>query len=748
MKDQKKMNRERRRAGKGKRILASALALSMAFSLAACGGETTETEGSGNRDAGVTEEKTTAGVTEEDTEAVTEADTEEDTGSGDMEGSVIPRRTRDGESAMGDDGTWTIFVYLCGSDLESGNGAASTDMEEMLNAGASSNIKFVVETGGASEWYSDVSADQQGRYEISGGEITPVDAVDQANMGESNTLTSFLRWGIENYPAEKMGLIFWNHGSGSINGVCFDELASADSLYLREIDASLQSVFDEMTDKFEFIGFDACLMGTVETAGVMATHARYMVGSQEYEPGNGWNYTAIGEYLEQNPSANGAELGQVICDSFYESCAETGEEGAATLSVIDLSKVDPLITAFDSLSQDMYGITEDDMAFADFARTMFSADNFGGNNDNEGYTNMVDLGALIRAGYGIASEKSEQTRALLDEAVVYQIRGGNHSQASGLSVYYPLQIQGSTELSIFRDICVSSYYLGLVNKIAYGFGNAGSISASDAGAYESGSGTDYLLDGYEYDENSGCFGYTVPETDEYTYLDGQQSGASEAITFSVDPNIDENGVFNFTLTKEGLNNTASVQAQVYQFYASDEGYGTAVSLGLTSDVLANWETGEFSDNFDGTWFSLPDGQNLCAYLVEECDGYDVYTSPILLNGSSTNLRFTWNYSDGSVTILDTWDGVGATGAASRGTGKVSVGDVIIPCYDAYDLDADEELSYTGNEYTVMGMNLQFAPLENGIYLYSFYIDDVFGNYYESEFVQFEVNDGEIFFSEL
>ena len=46
--------------------------------------------------------------------------------------------------------------------------------------------------------------------------------------------------------------------------MCFDELNENDSLSLEEIDPALTSVYDKMTDKFAFIGFDACLMATVD----------------------------------------------------------------------------------------------------------------------------------------------------------------------------------------------------------------------------------------------------------------------------------------------------------------------------------------------------------------------------------------------------------------------------------------------------------------------------------------------------
>ena len=85
--------------------------------------------------------------------------------------------------------------------------------------------------------------------------------------------------------------------------MCFDELNENDSLSLEEIDTALTSIYDKMTDKFAFIGFDACLMATVETANMLVPHADYMFASEETEPGYGWDYTEIAGFMESNPTA-------------------------------------------------------------------------------------------------------------------------------------------------------------------------------------------------------------------------------------------------------------------------------------------------------------------------------------------------------------------------------------------------------------------------------------------------------------
>lgn len=288
---------------------------------------------------------------------------------------------------------------MCGSNLESENGFASYDLQEMLDASTGSNVSFIVQTGGSPIWHSNIDADVLGRYEICNGEFRKLDVRSLASMGSANTLAEFLIWGLRNYPAGKMGFIFWNHGGGSNRGVCVDDIADGDRLILPEIRSALADVSQYMTDKFEFIGFDACLMGTVEVANTVASYARYLYSSEEIEPGCGWYDTPIGDYLGKNPKANGAELGKVLTDSYYSFCQEVfGETNDLTFSVIDLSKLDNVITCFNEYSKNLYEATSNKDVLADVVRKIYDVDNYGCNNPEMGYYNMVDLAGLAEAG--------------------------------------------------------------------------------------------------------------------------------------------------------------------------------------------------------------------------------------------------------------------------------------------------------------------------------------------------------------
>ncbi len=656
---------------------------------------------------------------------------------------TISRSQRVKPVDMGEPDTWTVFVYLCGSDLETDAAAASADLYEMMDSAANDRIRFVVQTGGAKSWETNVDEKKTERYLIANGDGDCVYSGDLENMGESATLAEFLKWGIREYPAANMGLILWNHGSGSINGVCFDENFDYDALLLKELDAALYSVYEDMTEPFEFIGFDACLMASAETAAVLATHARYMIASEDLEPGTGWNYEKLGNYLAANPGCGGEEIGKAVCDAYYDDCVSCGMQDSATISVTDLSRMDVFLMAFDKYAEELYGIAERSGDYTNVARAISGVDNFGGNNRISGYTNMVDIGGMIEAGRDVTRSGSFALHAL-EDAVVYMRNGSAHGRAHGLSVYYPLQVQGSRELSIFKDICLSSYYLGLVDKIAYG-----AVHSGDLEDYQN----DSVLDSFENDwgtdgfsGGSGEYQYDFSDDSQFQYSDDFEPGSGSSVHFVDAPSFDENGTYWFSLDEETLRNTDYVEAGVFLLTADEK---EIIEIGYTSDIRADWEHGVFTDNFDGYWFSLPDEQLLSAILMEEGDGYDLYLSPVYVNGEETYLRFAWDYENGDVYIIDLWDGLDENGAAARGGRELQPGDEIIPRYRSYYLDSDDEDEYIGDSYIYQdGDMLTFSWLYDGTYCYHFIINDIYGNYFTTDTVKFEVDGESIYFSEF
>ncbi|MBR5756360.1 MAG: hypothetical protein IKX96_02250, partial [Firmicutes bacterium] len=205
-----------------KRTIALLLAALMELSIAACGGAAPSSSGTVK------------------TEPVDHLEISVSSDTGKM---TVARPAYSSSNYTGDTGVWTILVYMCGSDLESEGANATYDLIEMLDGSASDDLRFVIQTGGTYQWQNElVKAGRLQRYVITDGDIDLVDEKRNASMGDEECLTDFLSWGLENYPSEYMGLIFWNHGGGSITGVCFDETDDYESINLRELDSALNTV--------------------------------------------------------------------------------------------------------------------------------------------------------------------------------------------------------------------------------------------------------------------------------------------------------------------------------------------------------------------------------------------------------------------------------------------------------------------------------------------------------------------------
>ncbi|MDO4403857.1 MAG: clostripain-related cysteine peptidase [Atopobiaceae bacterium] len=633
--------------------------------------------------------------------------------------------------------SWTVFVYLCGSDLETKTGAATKDLTEMLSASAGDNITFVVETGGAKKWQSNIRTNSLSRYVIKNGSISEVGTLRNANMGDGTVLADFLTWGIENYPAENMGVILWDHGAGSITGVCFDEHNNYDAIALSELDKAFATANAKLWEKFEFVGFDACLMSTLETANVLASYAKYMIASQETEPATGWEYSSLVHYLAQNPTSNGADLGRALCDN-YLSTLPSSSAAWATLAVIDLSKIDELVQSFYRFSQEMYASGSNQSTLAAMTRGIKQAENYGSNNRLEGYTNMVDLYGIVSACADVTPSAAD-VKAALDAAVVYQVRGKYHSKSCGLSTYYPLAITDAKELSTFQKVAVNPSYLSYIDRLVHG------------GTYNGGS--EYVAFPDDTWFQDGIWNWSVsegeqaPQSEEYWNYVNQHSDESQVITLAQEPQLDDEGSYWFQLDQHGIDNAAVVSALLFT-YSSDG--NDVIALGETYDVYGDWETGTFTDNFNGKWLSLPDGQNLCLYVAEHTNDYVTYTSPITLNGEERFLRLTQDLASGDVTVEGTWSAIGQNGAVDRGVTPLKRGDVIVPRYDAISTQNNAKSLYEGNPYTVADktLHVDYSSLPANNYLYSFRIQDVFGDSHIANSAEFEIDkDGTIYFFE-
>jgi len=566
------------------------------------------------------------------------------------------------DSAFSEGETWAIYWYLCGSDLESEEGAATDDLEEMFETELPENVKVVIETGGAASWKNDyVDSTLIERYLYEGNELTCVDQQPSANMGDTDTFREFLQFCEDNYSADHKMILFWNHGGGSVNGVAFDELYDYDSLTLDEMHEAYSNVYELSSENppMEIVGFDTCLMATVDTASSLTDVSHYMVASEEMEPGNGWYYSEWLQQLADNPTMNGAQLGKVICDTYVEGCEleETGDD--ITLSVIDLSRMEPLLTAYDNIGKEALGAAcEDPVFLSELARNTRAAENYGGNSSEEGYTNMVDLGDFVSNSATILPENANDVLTTLEDCVIYKINGPYRAQATGLSCYYSYN-NDAEDYEGYMEISASEAF-----KYLYGYEINGAISD----------------EGMKYLEQMG-----------YEELPEIQTIATNGLDdFPIE--LDDDG---YAVLDIGTDTANMLQAVYFQLSYYDAENDLMILLGRDNDLDADWENGVFKDNFRGVWGSI-DGHLVYMEITDEKDDYNIYSVPVILNGEDYNLRVTYDYSKEAYEILGARKEIDDVGMADKEMKKIVRGDKITTILYAAEY-SDDESEYTATE---------------------------------------------------
>lgn len=629
---------------------------------------------------------------------------------------TINRRSREEEAPMAERGQ-TVLVYICGSDAESQYLSVSGAIEEIGAAAYSEDVQVVIQSVGADEWNNSASNEAVQRFVKTENGIECIEELADANMGASETLADFVLWGVESYPARKMSLVLRGCGSGSAGGICFDE-KNKDSLTLAELDKALNSVYDAMTDRFEFIGFDASLMATLETANILVPYARYMYASEEISCGAGWDYVRFLGYLAENPDSDGADSGAALCGFMNDGCINEGND-SVVFSVVDLSAIDELIVLFNETAQEIY----DGGYINEIAREICKADKFGCNGSNEGYTNMVDLSGLLNA----ASEycfTAEDTIEALNNAVVEKASGSVHKNAGGLSVYYPLSASSPEELESFAEVCTSTYYLAFADLMAYG-----------------------ATGGDVYDYDNSWINDDIDNLRNIDYTFAGETASEEKLQFVSEDSpveisdiyFDEEGIYTVQLYSTDLFNYAC--CGLFAF-AED---GTMYSLGEDNKVFTDLDGMLLQNSFDGLWPFIG-AVPLCVQQVGKNDEISVYTSPVKLNDKITNLRIEYDFDEDEWSIIGAWDGMDpVSGMPSGAITEIRDGDIITPLYS--NVSSGENTFCEGESVSADGeLTVEYKSLAAGDYNYSMCLYDVYGRRFCTDFVALSCNeDGEVYY---
>lgn len=351
----------------------------------------------------------------------------------------------------------TVMVYITATDLESRYGMATADINEMIYALSSDNVNVVLQVGGNRQWQN--SAMRAGRIQrwrlAKADEGRGIIALDE-NVGsdamtDPDTLVDFIEYASEEFPANRNILILWDHGGGSLQGYGYDEYYPNTVMTLDEISYALKKA----DKKFDIIGFDACLMATVETAVTVEPYADYLIASEEVEPGEGWYYTDWLTALARNTSLPSLEIAKNIVDSYMEK-GKINQE--LSLSVVDLADFAETVPAkLSAFSKNVHHAIQEnryqELANARYVAKEFAADT------------KIDQIDLIHFAKNIGDVSSQELVSALESSIKYN-RTKNIRNAHGLSIFFPYYAPKNVQkaVGIYEAIGMDADYTNAIRN--------------------------------------------------------------------------------------------------------------------------------------------------------------------------------------------------------------------------------------------------------------------------------------------
>jgi hypothetical protein len=547
-------------------------------------------------------------------------------------------------------GSWTVLSYsIADTDLEVPMMDDLTEMGSVYSSDALSVVAFVDRADGYSEdpvlgidnWVGAKVID------VADGGATVTDDLGDVNTGDPAVLADFITRSINDHPADHYALIISDHGA-SWPGVGGDQSTDNDNLSLAELNDGISAGLAEAgIAKLDLLGFDACLMATYEVASTLAPLADRLLASQELEPGHGWDYTVLRTVVD-NGGATVDELGTLLIDGFASQADAEKTAAEITLSLIDLTAMEPVDSALAELS----GLLVDQAAEISpvVGRSIATSLSFGKDPDPAQDSFMSDLGMLAAAMGSENRSVADVAGALgtaIDAAVLATIDGKATRGATGLSIYFPPS----------ADYFDASYNeLGLStgwSEFLAAYYQAGTdIPASDVAQFAVGdadvSFDDYGLtmaasfDPASADNLSDAFiRYGVVEGGVTTFLgqepaviaddgSGQVVGTYDLTTMSISDGEDTvDAYLDMTATKDFSVITIDVPMGYYA-PGSDTYQDTLLSLvtdGDTGDILSESYYG-YNDSLGayGALATEPDGIIVPELLTQSADGTEEWVA--------------------------------------------------------------------------------------------------------------------------
>ena len=617
---------------------------------------------------------------------------------------------------------------------------ATSDLMEMTKADIGDNVNLIVYTGGCRKWQNQVVSSSKNQvYQVVDGGLKRLVSDDGSKaMTDYRTLASFIQYGAKNFPADRNMLIFWDHGGGSVSGYGYDEkLGSSSSMTLGDIKKAL----DAGGIKYDVIGFDACLMATVENALMLSDYADYMIASEETEPGIGWYYTDWLTKLSRNTSMPTTELGKTLIDSFITACNSRCPGQQTTLSLVDLAELGETVG-------------DDFKAFASSTAELISGDGYQTVATARGHTRefakstRIDQIDLVHFAKNLRTKEGDALADVLLSAVKYNRTSSNMTNAYGLSIYFPTRRVASLDkaLKTYQDIGLDDAYGDCIREFAaqqttgqyvagsqqgsYGslfealMGGSASYGGSSSGSSSSYGGSSY--GGSSAHGSTTAYGGGEDLAELFSMLfrsggSGDRSMAQEDAEAYAEANSFDPEQLVWTTNAEGKPVIALDEEQWRLL--------TEVNLNMFIDTGNGWfdlgldnlfeigDDGTLIADTSGTWLTV-DGIPMAYYHTDTTENDGKYTItgyvPAVLNDERVDLILIFDTDNPNGFFAGAkphYDELTQTETVARGLTELQNGDEIRLLYDHYGKDGNFDSLYASNSTVTVSDQMTIGDMK-------------------------------------
>lgn len=476
----------------------------------------------------------------------------------------------------------------------------------------------------------------------------------------------------------------------------YEKIASTNELFGKQYLPiyGIKSAIDDskLDTKLEILGFDACLMGSLEVANMFSDNANYLIASEELEPSGGWNYAWLGQVKK---SSNTEEICQYIIDNFKYGY----RNNALTLSAIDLSKIDKVMNRFDTFAKSLtsYIVNGDNFkAFSTASKIRNKSTSYGivPELDMQG-PDLIDLSEFVNYYRDILPAESRALLDAIDEAIIYNYATDDRDFSTGLSVYYPYTKNNTVAISEggeYLKLGMPESYIKFLTHFTDTL-NGNSLIESD------------LSNLQPVKNESGTYDLDIPKNDLQYILDSQ-----------------------LVILKVANDNT--------------------ISIPLMRNGLFNSSDGSVQVKFDGTLGAL-NGYFATFIETDSFNGYTIYQTPAILNGEDVIIE-TRVSENGIGTIIGAIPEINPlSGVPNKGYLYIHPGDTVTlknlevnteVLEQDYDINSQSNIfnETLGESFIVPEEGLVFSYIDvtDGSFLYTYEIRDVQKNEYITGFIEY------------